>query len=139
MLLSADQHSQVISPSGIDAKRLEMVGGKISVDDFPKTIVDTMVQKYSKINHRRHGDIGQANYAATKAAAIGLTMTITKEWGQFGARVNLIAFGSIHTGARVPLLFPLFPHFYTLSLSPLYPLHRTAPESDAHPVNVNAD
>ncbi|KAG6810896.1 hypothetical protein H0H92_009887 [Tricholoma furcatifolium] len=44
-----------------------------------------------------HGNVGQANYAAAKAAVIGFTKTIAKEWGPFGVRANTIAFGLIHT------------------------------------------
>ena len=44
-----------------------------------------------------HGNVGQANYAAAKAAVIGLTKTIAKEWGVFGVRANAVAFGLIHT------------------------------------------
>jgi 3-oxoacyl-[acyl-carrier protein] reductase len=44
-----------------------------------------------------HGNVGQANYAAGKAAVIGLTKTIAKEWGPFGVRANTVAFGLIHT------------------------------------------
>lgn len=41
--------------------------------------------------------MGQTNYAAAKAAVIGLTKTIAKEWGPFGVRANTIAFGLVHT------------------------------------------
>lgn len=44
-----------------------------------------------------HGNVGQANYAAAKAAVIGLTKTLAKEWGPFGVRANTIAFGLVHT------------------------------------------
>jgi len=44
-----------------------------------------------------HGNVGQANYAAAKAAVLGLTKTIAKEWGPFGIRANTVAFGLIHT------------------------------------------
>jgi 3-oxoacyl-[acyl-carrier protein] reductase len=44
-----------------------------------------------------HGNVGQANYAAAKAAVIGLTKTTCKEWGPFGVRANTIAFGLVHT------------------------------------------
>lgn len=45
-----------------------------------------------------HGNAGQANYAAAKAAVTGLTKTIAKEWGpQFGVRANTVAFGHILT------------------------------------------
>ncbi|KAL2267419.1 hypothetical protein VTJ83DRAFT_4696 [Remersonia thermophila] len=45
-----------------------------------------------------HGNAGQANYAAAKAAVVGLTKTIAKEWGPaFGVRANTVAFGRIET------------------------------------------
>jgi len=44
-----------------------------------------------------HGNVGQANYAAAKAAVLGLTKTIAKEWGPYGVRANTVAFGLIHT------------------------------------------
>jgi len=43
------------------------------------------------------GNPGQANYAAGKAAVVGLTKTLAKEWGQFRINVNAVAFGFIET------------------------------------------
>jgi 3-oxoacyl-[acyl-carrier protein] reductase len=43
------------------------------------------------------GNAGQANYAAGKAAVVGLTKTLAKEWGQFKVNVNAVAFGNIQT------------------------------------------
>jgi 3-oxoacyl-[acyl-carrier protein] reductase len=43
------------------------------------------------------GNAGQANYSAAKAAVIGLTKTLAKEWGQFKINVNAVAFGFIET------------------------------------------
>ncbi len=43
------------------------------------------------------GNAGQANYAAGKAAIVGLTKTLAKEWGQFKINVNAVAFGFIET------------------------------------------
>jgi 3-oxoacyl-[acyl-carrier protein] reductase len=43
------------------------------------------------------GNSGQANYAAGKAAVVGLTKTLAKEWGQFKVNVNAVAFGNIAT------------------------------------------
>jgi NAD(P)-dependent dehydrogenase (short-subunit alcohol dehydrogenase family) len=44
-----------------------------------------------------HGNVGQANYAAAKAAVVGLSKTIAKEWGPFGVRANTVAYGLVHT------------------------------------------
>jgi 3-oxoacyl-[acyl-carrier protein] reductase len=44
-----------------------------------------------------YGNIGQANYAASKAGIIGFTMSIAKELGRFGVRANVVAPGMITT------------------------------------------
>jgi 3-oxoacyl-[acyl-carrier protein] reductase len=46
------------------------------------------------------GNAGQANYAAGKAAVVGLTKTLAKEWGQFKINCNAVAFGYIETRTR---------------------------------------
>ena len=43
------------------------------------------------------GNAGQANYSAGKAAVIGLTKAMAKEWGRFKVNVNCVAFGLINT------------------------------------------
>ncbi len=43
------------------------------------------------------GNAGQSNYAAGKAAVVGLTKTIAKEWGQFKINCNAVAFGFVET------------------------------------------
>jgi 3-oxoacyl-[acyl-carrier protein] reductase len=43
------------------------------------------------------GNAGQANYSAGKAAVVGLTKTLAKEWGQFKVNTNAVAFGYIET------------------------------------------
>jgi 3-oxoacyl-[acyl-carrier protein] reductase len=48
------------------------------------------------------GNAGQANYAAGKAAVVGLTKTLAKEWGQFKITVNAVAFGFIDTRLTQP-------------------------------------
>jgi 3-oxoacyl-[acyl-carrier protein] reductase len=43
------------------------------------------------------GNAGQANSSSGKAAVVGLTKTLAKEWGQFKINVNAVAFGWIET------------------------------------------
>ncbi|GMX61895.1 beta-ketoacyl-ACP reductase [Paenibacillus elgii] len=45
-----------------------------------------------------HGNIGQTNYAATKAGIIGMTKTWAKELGPKGIQANAVAPGFIETG-----------------------------------------
>lgn len=44
-----------------------------------------------------HGNAGQTNYSSAKAAMIGLTKTLAKEWGRYKVCVNCVAFGFIDT------------------------------------------
>ncbi len=48
------------------------------------------------------GNAGQANYAAGKAAVVGMTKTLAKEWGQFKINCNAVAFGFIDTRLTAP-------------------------------------
>ena len=43
------------------------------------------------------GNVGQANYAASKAGVIGLTKTMARELGSRGITVNAIAPGFVYT------------------------------------------
>lgn len=43
------------------------------------------------------GNAGQANYAAGKAAVVGLTKSLAKEWGRFKVNCNCVAFGLVDT------------------------------------------
>ncbi len=49
------------------------------------------------------GNIGQANYAASKAALIGLTKTVAREYASRGITVNAVAPGFIDTAMTAPL------------------------------------
>lgn len=44
-----------------------------------------------------HGAATQIAYASAKAAVVGLTKTLAKEWGRYGVNVNCVAFGYIET------------------------------------------
>jgi 3-oxoacyl-[acyl-carrier protein] reductase len=49
------------------------------------------------------GSPGQAGYASGKAAVIGLTRTMAKEWGRYNVNVNAVGFGLIDTRLTQPL------------------------------------
>lgn len=44
-----------------------------------------------------NGNAGQINYSAAKSALIGMTKTMSKEWGRYKVCVNCVAFGMIGT------------------------------------------
>jgi 3-oxoacyl-[acyl-carrier protein] reductase len=44
-----------------------------------------------------YGNLGQSGYSSGKAAVIGLTKTLAKEWGRYNVNVNAVAFGLIET------------------------------------------
>lgn len=97
---------------------------KLSVEDFLKVIdvnltgvfhctqavLPTMVEqgKGKIINTSSvsgvYGNVGQTNYAATKAGVVGMTKTWAKELGRKGINVNAVAPGFVETGmtAKVP-------------------------------------
>ncbi|MND89699.1 3-oxoacyl-[acyl-carrier-protein] reductase FabG [compost metagenome] len=43
------------------------------------------------------GGAGQVNYSTAKAGIMGLTKTMSKEWGRMNINVNCVAFGAIET------------------------------------------
>ena len=45
----------------------------------------------------RYGNRGQANYAASKAGLVGLTLTLARELGKYGITSNAISPGIINT------------------------------------------
>jgi 3-oxoacyl-[acyl-carrier protein] reductase len=52
------------------------------------------------------GNPGQAGYASGKAALVGLTKTLAKEWGRYNVTVNAVAFGMIDTRLIQPFEDP---------------------------------
>ena len=49
-----------------------------------------------------HGGATQLAYSAGKAAVVGITKTLAKEWGRFNVTVNAVAFGAIDTRLTSP-------------------------------------
>jgi 3-oxoacyl-[acyl-carrier protein] reductase len=49
-----------------------------------------------------NGNAGQVNYSSAKAALVGMTKTMSKEWGRFKVNVNCVAFGFIDTRLTKP-------------------------------------
>jgi 3-oxoacyl-[acyl-carrier protein] reductase len=49
------------------------------------------------------GNPGQVGYASGKAALIGLTKTLAKEWGRYNVTVNAVGFGLIDTRLIRPM------------------------------------
>ncbi len=49
------------------------------------------------------GNAGQTNYSVAKAGILGMTKTLSKEWGRLKVNVNAVAFGHIETRLTVPL------------------------------------
>ncbi|HET9012838.1 MAG TPA: SDR family oxidoreductase [Gemmatimonadaceae bacterium] len=50
-----------------------------------------------------NGNAGQVNYSSAKAALVGMTKTLCKEWGRYKVNVNCVAFGFIKTRLTQPL------------------------------------
>ena len=58
------------------------------------------------------GNVGQANYAASKAGVIGLTKTMARELGSRGITVNAIAPGFVDTEMTEVLLYLQYPQAF---------------------------
>ncbi len=63
--------------------------------------VPMIKQKYGRVVNTAsvgaRGNIGQANYSASKAGVIGLTKTLALEWARFNIAVNCVAPGGVKT------------------------------------------
>ncbi|WP_375383330.1 SDR family NAD(P)-dependent oxidoreductase [uncultured Sphingomonas sp.] len=49
-----------------------------------------------------NGNAGQINYSSAKSALVGMTKTMSKEWGRYKVCVNCVAFGFIATRLTKP-------------------------------------
>lgn len=49
-----------------------------------------------------NGNAGQINYSSAKSALVGMTKTMSKEWGRYKVCVNCVAFGFIETRLTKP-------------------------------------
>ena len=49
------------------------------------------------------GNPGQVGYASGKAAVVGMTKTLAKEWGRYNVTVNAVGFGLIETRLIQPM------------------------------------
>jgi 3-oxoacyl-[acyl-carrier protein] reductase len=54
-----------------------------------------------------YGNAGQAGYSSGKAAIVGLTKTLCKEWGRYNVTVNAVGFGMIDTRLIQPFEDPV--------------------------------
>ncbi len=77
------------------------------------------------------GNIGQANYAASKAGVIGLTKTLALEWARYGIRVNCIAPGGVKTRMTAAI-----PEKVMAGLIEKIPLHRMAEPEEIAAVHL---
>lgn len=109
-----DKLDILVNNAGITADKL-MIGMK--EEDFRRVIETNLVGTFNvtqgilkKMSRKRsgviinlasvvglHGNLGQANYAASKAGIIGLTKTIAREGALRGVRCNAIAPGMINS------------------------------------------
>jgi len=77
------------------------------------------------------GNVGQANYSASKAGVLGLTRALAKEWARFNIAVNCIAPGGVKTQMTAAL-----PEKIMTGLLSRIPLGRLAEPEEIASVHV---
>jgi 3-oxoacyl-[acyl-carrier protein] reductase len=90
--LSAEQWRQVID--------VNLTGASLMVRDFAAHLAATDTRPGVVVNMSslaRHGNRGQSNYVAAKAALAANTVTWAREFAPFGIRVGAVAPGMIET------------------------------------------
>ena len=90
--LTKDQWDAVIA--------VNLTGATLMVRDVVAKMVETEQRPGVIVNMSsvaRHGNRGQSNYSAAKAALAANTVTWMREFGQFGIRVGAVAPGMIET------------------------------------------
>ncbi len=97
--------------------------------------VPMMKQKYGRIVNTAsvgaQGNIGQANYSASKAGVIGLTKTLALEWARFSIAVNCVAPGGVKTRMTATI-----PENVMAALVERIPLKRMAEPDEIAAVHV---
>lgn len=84
-----------------DVYSVNLKGTFMVTQQFAKAMIEHNIKGGSIVNISsivaKMNNIGQANYAATKAGVISFTEVASKEFGKFGIRVNAILPGYINT------------------------------------------
>ena len=84
-----------------DVYGVNLRGTFLVTQQFAKAMIEHNIKGGSIVNISsivaKMNNMGQANYAATKAGVISLTEVASKEFGKFGIRVNAIMPGYINT------------------------------------------
>ncbi|XP_030569647.1 estradiol 17-beta-dehydrogenase 8 [Drosophila novamexicana] len=84
-----------------DVYSVNLKGTFLVTQQFAKAMIEQQLTDCSIVNLSsivaKLNNVGQANYAATKAGVISFTEVASKEFGKFGIRVNCILPGYIDT------------------------------------------
>ena len=78
---------------------------KAKQEKADNAVVERKVVNISSISGL-YGNAGQIGYSAGKAAILGVTKTMAKEWGRYNINVNCVAFGLIQTRMTAPMGTP---------------------------------
>ena len=104
----------LVNAAGVGLNRLLMRSTAGDIDDVLRTnVTGTLLMTKAAISHGgmlkarngsvifvgsvvgNHGNIGQVAYAASKAALVGASMSLVKEYGRYGIRFNVLSPGLV--------------------------------------------